>query len=416
MKLILTMTAFLFFQTFLNASDTTIVFRKVNYANIFELAKKEKKPIFLYFHYDGCGACKTMEKTAFVDKKVIDFYNSHLICFEVNTLKGEGIETNKIYQVKLHPTYLFLDAKGNITHKIVGTFSPEEFLKQGQDALVSTKTLAYFKQQYDQGKRNPDFLIEYCYKLRNAWELDSLKINEYLKTQTVNDFRKEQNIKFIYEFAIYQGIICTPFESPAYNFISLNKELFTPYFDLEQVNTRLMFIILDTVYKSIERKDKNTFDKAIAALKKYDVGEEYNFKEMDGRTTMWATSKSLVLSAEMAFYKKIGDSNNYDKKLNLYLEKIWNDSDELNSFAWNYYETTDDKTKLKKGVECIIRSIKLSSNYNNNDTYGALLYKLGEYDKALNQAEIAITLAKKNNLDYAGTTDLIEKIKDKQKK
>ena len=243
-----------------------------------------------------------------------------------------------------------------------------------------------------------------------------MKINEYLKTQTVNDFRKEQNIKFIYEFAIYQGTICTPFESPAYNFMSLNKELFTPYFNLEQVNTRLMFIILDAVYKSIERKDKNTFDKAIVALKKYDVGKEYNFKEMDGRTTMWATSKSLVLSAEMAFYKKIGDSNNYDKKLNLYLEKIWNDSYELNSFAWNYYETNDDKQNLKKGVECIIRSIKLSSNYNNNDTYAALLYKLGEYDKALNQAEIAITLAKKNNLDYAGTTDLIEKIKDKQKK
>jgi len=416
MKLILTMTAFLFFQTFVNASDTTIVFRKANYPNIFELAKKERKPIFLYFHYDGCGACKKMEKTAFVDKKVIDFYNSHLICFEVNTLKGEGIETNKIYQVKLHPTYLFLDEKGNIIHKIVGTFSPEEFLMQGQDALISTKTLAYFKQQYDQGNRNPDFLIEYCYKLRDARELDSLKINEYVKTQTVNDFRKEKNIKFIYEFAIYQGTKCIPFESPGYNFMNLNKELFTSYFDLEQVNTRLMFLILDAVYYSIESKDKNTFDIAIDALKKYDLGKEYNFKEMDGRTTMWTTSKSLVLLAEMAFYKKIGDSNNYDKKQNLYLEKIWNDSDELNSFAWNYYETTDDKTKLKKGVECIIRSMELSSNYNNNDTYAALLYKLGEYDKALNQAAIAITLAKKNNLDYAGTTDLIEKIKDKQKK
>lgn len=416
MKSISIMTAFLFFPTIVNASDTTIVFRKVNYANIFELSKNERKPIFLYFHYDGCGACKKMEMTAFIDKKVIDFYNSHLICFEVNTLKGEGIETNKIYQVKLHPTYLFLDDKGKIIHKIVGTFSPEEFLKQGKDALIPANTLAYFKLQYDQGMRDPDFLIEYCYKLRDAWELDSLKINEYLKTQTVIDFRKEKNIKFIYEFAIYQGTECIPFESPGYNFMSLNKELFVHYFDPEQVNTRLTFLILDAVYKAIEKRDKNTFDKTIDELKKYDNGKEYNFKEMDGRTTMWTSSKSLVLSAEMAFYKKIGDSDNYDKKQNLYLEKIWNDSDELNSFAWKYYETTEDKTKLKKGVECIIRSIELSSNYNNNDTYAALLYKLGEYDKALKQAALAITLAQKNNLDYAGTTDLIEKIKDKQKK
>ena len=211
MKQIITFTTALLIQLSVVASDTTLVLRQTSYSQVFELAKKEKKAVLLYFHFDGCGACVKMEKTAFVDKKVADFYNSNFVCFEVNTRKGEGIETNKIYNVQLHPTYLFLDANGKELHKIVGVFSPDKFVLQAQNASSSTKTLSHYKQLYNTGKREADFLFEYCYKLRDAYELDSLVINEYLNTQPINDLSKEKNIKFIYEFAVHAFKITTPF-------------------------------------------------------------------------------------------------------------------------------------------------------------------------------------------------------------
>ena len=416
MKLSLTFATALLMQLSIAASDTTLVFRQTSYSKVFELAKKEKKAVLLYFHFDGCGACVNMEKTAFVDKKVAAFYNSNFICLEVNTRKGEGIEINKIYNVQLHPTYLFLDENGNTLHKIVGVFSPDEFVLQAQNALNPTKTLTYFKQQYKEGKRDAEFLFEFCYRLRDANELDSLVINEYLNTQTTNDLYKEKNIKFIYECAIHKGQVCISFQSRAYKFMLDNKVHFTPYFDLEQVNTRLMFVVQNEVYSAIERKDTVAFWNAIEVLKEYDTGKEYNFKEIDSRITMWTTSKTLVLSAEISFYEKIGDSGKYNEVLKQYLEKIWDDYNALNTFAWSNYLKYNDKGKLKKSVDCVKRSIELNSNYENNDTYACLLYKLGEYEKALTQADKAIELAKQKSLDYKETTDLIEKIKDTQKK
>ena len=403
-------------QLSLAASDTTLVLRQTSYSKVFELAKKEKKAILLYFHFDGCGACIKMEKTAFVDKKVATFYNTNFVCLEVNIRKGEGVETNKIYNVQSCPTYLFLDENGNILHKIVGVFSPDEFVLQAQNTLNPTKTLTYFKQQYKGGKRDADFLFEYCYKLRDAYELDSLVINEYLNTQTINDLSKEKNIKFIYEFAVHSFKITTPFNSIAFNFMLNNRDNFYQYFDKDQVDTRIVWIVNASIYEAIEKQNEISFNKAIEILKPFDTGQTYTFKEMDGRQTGMITSKSLVLSSKMEYYEKAGNLDKYNEALNQYIEKMWNDYDALNTFAWNYYERFDDKSKLEKAVECIERSIELNNNYANNDTYACLLYKLGKYDKALKQAEKAIELAKQNNLDYKETSELIEKVKGKQKK
>src|SRR3989304_4614375 len=92
MKLLLTFTTILFLQFNAIASDTTIVFRSVNYSDVFELAKKEKKAVLLYFSIDGCSPCKTMEKTTFKEKNTIDFYNKNFVAYKINTLKGVGIE------------------------------------------------------------------------------------------------------------------------------------------------------------------------------------------------------------------------------------------------------------------------------------------------------------------------------------
>jgi thioredoxin-related protein len=413
MKQIITFTTALLIQLSVVASDTTLVLRQTSYSQVFELAKKEKKAVLLYFHFDGCGACVKMENTAFVDKKVADFYNSNFVCFEVNTRKGEGIETNKIYSVQLHPTYLFLDTNGKELHKIVGVFSPDEFVLQAQKALSPTKTLSYYKQLYYNGKRDADFLFDYCYTLRDANELDSLVINEYLNTQITSDLSNEKNIKFIYEFFIHRGNVCICFNSGAYLYMLNNKDRFAKYYDLEQVNTRLMFAVLSAVYNAIERKDTTEFFNAIEALKVYDIGKEYNFKEMDGRITLWTTSKTMVLSAKISFFEKIGDEKKYNETLKQYIKIIWNSAAELNSFSWNVYEqvNNNETQKIKTAIKCSIRSIELENNYANNDTYAWLLYKSGDKKKALKQAIKAIKIAKENNQDFSETQKLIDTIK-----
>lgn len=102
-------------------------------------------------------------------------------------------------------------------------------------------------------------------------------------------------------------------------------------------------------------------------------------------------------------------------------EFIWQDWSGLNSYAWNYYleheeasaviPTTD--SEMTKALEFINRSIELDKNYHNTDTYAALLFLTGQYTDALKTAKEAIDLAKAGNLDYKGTSELIEKIIEK---
>lgn len=390
------------------ASDTTVLFRKVNYENLFELAKKENKGVLLYFHYNGCGACAKMEKTAFKDKNVIEFYNSNFVNFEINTLNAQGVEINKLYQIKLHPTFLFFDHKGTELHKMVGVFSPEDFYQQAKNALFSQKNLTNYRRLYNLGNRQPDFLFEYIYMMRDAHELDSTLVNEYLDLTKENDYKLEKNIRFIYEFCIHNYKIFIPYNNPTFNFLINNKELFYKYHDSNQVKTRIVWILLLALEKAIEENDENTFNEAIKTLEEYDNGEKYIFKEIDGRITGEITSKHLVITAFLRYYEKIGDQSNYFKTLDTYISKIWDDANELNQFAWDVYEQAqaNETEKINVAIKCSIRSIELKNNYANNDTYSWLLYKIGNTYKALKQAEKTIEIAKKNNQNYNETQKL----------
>ncbi|MDP1725952.1 MAG: thioredoxin fold domain-containing protein [Bacteroidota bacterium] len=392
------------------ASDTTIAFNKIEYTKVFEIAKREHKAVMLYFHFDGCGACLKMEKTAFKDKQVYDFYNSKFINFEINTKKETGIELNRIYNVRLFPSFIFFDNSGKELHKIVGVFTPEDFFKQAKNALYTNKTLSNYKDLYNKGNRDANFLFEYAYMLRDASELDSTVANEYLSSVNPTEFRQEKNIRFIFEFSVHKFKIFIPFQTTAFTFLVKNKVIFYKYFEKDQVNTRIVWILKYAIYKAIDEKDDSTFNTAIEMLKEYDTGVQYIFKEMDGRLTGVIGSKNLVLSSLLAFYDKKGEADKYHKTLIKYISKIWNDATELNNFAWNIYEQEEDRDKIKVAMKCAVRSIELNNNYSNNDTYACLLYKLGDSKKALIQAAKAIELAKKSNEDYSQTKKFVERI------
>ena len=122
-------------------SDTTsvvdegIVFEHVDFKQAKELAKAQNKLIFIDAYTTWCGPCKLMAKTVFTEKEVGDFYNSNFINIKVDMETAEGMFLAKQFAVQGYPTFLYLNAKGEIVHRTIGASDKFAFLNHGKKAV-----------------------------------------------------------------------------------------------------------------------------------------------------------------------------------------------------------------------------------------------------------------------------------------
>lgn len=212
------------------AQGTGFEFWEGPFDGLLAAAHAQNKPVLLYFHFDGCGACVQMEKNVFTQPAVQNYYRQNFLCYSVNTLKGEGPALRERYGVSLQPAFIFTRPDGVAQHKVVGVFSPDDFIAAGDKTLSGSNTLAQLQSKYAGGDRSAGLLYQLVYARRNAAEEDSLVVNQYLETQAPADLAKPENIKLIYEFFLIRHKPVFAFESPAFRFMADNRHLFEAYF------------------------------------------------------------------------------------------------------------------------------------------------------------------------------------------
>jgi tetratricopeptide (TPR) repeat protein len=176
---------------------------------------------------------------------------------------------------------------------------------------------------------------------------------------------------------------------------------FNGHFICFEINTRIVWIINREIYQAIDAQDEERFRRVLEQMKEFDKNADFEFKEMDGRWTGILFGKNLILKLEAAYNTKAGIPNTENAPLQNMVELSWDDYDELNEKAWSVYLEQDDPSDIREAVKWIKRSIKLNSNYHNNDTYAALLYKSGDYERAMKYADRATEMAKAKEIDYS---------------
>jgi thiol-disulfide isomerase/thioredoxin len=161
--------------------------KKESWAEIKEIAKKEKKLILIDVFTDWCGPCKAMEEDVFSLPKVGDFYNQHFVNYKLDAEKGEGITLKEKFQVRLYPTYLFVDPfLDEVVHSSSSRQPMEVFLYTGQSALQVDTRSKYMQSQYQAGKRDPKLLLDYAKYLQSSFKRDELNtlVDTYLAANT----------------------------------------------------------------------------------------------------------------------------------------------------------------------------------------------------------------------------------------
>ncbi len=214
----------------------SIQFTEGTWKEILALAAKENKPIFVDCYTVWCGPCKQMAAEVFTDPMVAEYFNATYINVKVDMEKGEGIDLKNHYEVKAFPTFLYLDPKGNVVSRIVGSMPAADFVKASKKGM-SESGLAAMNKRYASGERGEKFIGEYLKVLEEAYlqkEAQAVVV-EYFSKFELSALKEKKNWDL---FAKY----IEDANSEAFKYVHANRPEFYALFGKEQVEARMMLI------------------------------------------------------------------------------------------------------------------------------------------------------------------------------
>jgi|YNPMSStandDraft_1061717.scaffolds.fasta_scaffold00255_17 thiol-disulfide isomerase/thioredoxin len=318
-------------------------------------AHKQNKFIFIDCYTTWCGPCKWLAKNVFTNNNVGNFYNNNFINYKLDMEKGEGKEFAKKYNISAFPTLLFLDAKGNIQHRYVGSCDTVTFIAIGKQALDTLNNFGSLLKKYQQGNRNPDFLARYALTCASVYF--PYDVNEYLKTQTEKDLLSEINLQILERYTPH-------IHSREYIFVLKNFDIFSSKYSFERIYNYLTNSMNKSLYVQMNNKD---FD-AEKTVKTY-----INQQGIDN-TNFW-TSAFLM---EFYGYYKVKNFQEYLKHCQSFLSQ----SEAIQQYFQkclvllieNFKNKTDDENLCRQFLEILKPYQKYVDELTNPENLFSLTY------------------------------------------
>ncbi len=381
---------------FAQENTTGMKFEHTTLAELKKMAEAQQKTIFIDCYTTWCGPCKRMSKDIFPDSTVGAYYNAHFINAKFDMENGEGIEIANNYNVNSYPTYLFLNSKGELVHRSGGSMPAQEFINVGQSAVDPKKTIIYIRQTVNAKSTDPELLYNYIFgSMRAHLDIDSvIRKNAFdqINGSTISDPWNRRIVLNLGEGL--DGL----------------KKLITLKEPLSKEIGRDSLSFYFTNYERYQLMDAANSDR---------LSDYTEFKELLKSvqpTRMTAQEREQTYwSADLSYALHWKNTELFMATATDGIEKYyWDNSEQLNSLAWNATELTAQPQHMKEADRWIVRSIELDENYYNLDTRAWIQYKLGNNDLAKSLANKAIAAAKKAGEpeeSYKSTLELLEMLR-----
>ncbi len=111
--------------------DSGIIFQDISLKDALQLAKTDKKELFIFAHTEWCPPCKKMLATTYKDQAVGEYFNKRFINIKIEVEKdADGPVLAKKYGITSHPCLVFIDSNGKMKKKLLGYYPSDELLEQ----------------------------------------------------------------------------------------------------------------------------------------------------------------------------------------------------------------------------------------------------------------------------------------------
>ena len=113
-----------------------IEFVSLSWEEALQKAQAENKLIFVDFYAEWCGRCKRLKENTFPDPEVGRLFNEMFINLAFDIEKADGKALAEQYNVRRHPTLLFVNGQGEVVEQATGFQNTRRLIQLGQGALT----------------------------------------------------------------------------------------------------------------------------------------------------------------------------------------------------------------------------------------------------------------------------------------
>ncbi|PKQ63271.1 hypothetical protein BZG01_16245 [Labilibaculum manganireducens] len=336
-------------------------------------AKKENKTVFMDCYTTWCGPCKYLAKNIFTQGEVGAFFNKNFVSVKMDMESEAGKPLMEKYQVSAFPTLLWLDADGNLQHKMVGAGDANTLLETAGVALDRKNNWAALNKQFEKGDRSSEFMQKYIMTSAKAGIDTKEAVDSYFSSKKTEELINAKDAELI-------ASTIKSTSNPVFHFVLKNKARFYAVADKAQVDQFLEYTMLGEMAQLVRKGDME----ALSRKKKEMIALD---KEVGTKMVAFFDMNMLQSDPDQRkFYQAMADYGiKYD----------FDNYGNLNQYAWTIAEAKEDLDKelVNKAVKMAKRSVELNANFANIDTYACILNKDGQTEEAKIQAAKSIELA-----------------------
>ncbi|TVQ82699.1 MAG: DUF255 domain-containing protein [Bacteroidetes bacterium] len=118
------------------AEEKGLQFLNISWEEALQKAQAENKLIFVDFYAEWCGRCKRLKENTFPDPEVGALFNKNFINLAFDIEKADGKALAEKYDVRRHPTLLFVNGQGEVVEQATGFQNTRRLIQLGQSALT----------------------------------------------------------------------------------------------------------------------------------------------------------------------------------------------------------------------------------------------------------------------------------------
>ena len=393
----------MFFLNF-SFSQNSNLFNKADY-NMFEKEIMANSLNFIWVY--SANSCSFKDQAnLFEDVNVKHFFSANFQNFSISIDTLEIINYEKIKIEK--SGYYFIDSSFSIVHKhLKNPKTPYELIQIGKVALDSSRRYQKIIQHYlVSDNKNIDFLLQYLKTRKNAKEIASKDIDEFVSLIDSSNYNSPATIEFLYDYFFCRtydvGYYYFDVRSKAFEILLNNRDLIVEVYDTTQIDLRINALLNFGLSELINYMNLKVIEKSASFLN--DTIPTCKLNDTDGNLLLYLKGNKndtidKVQALRAFYFLNMGDTSNYLLNESKYLKLSNNNPVGLFFMANFYFRNINDKYFINKAETITRQAYELDeNNYGIVGLMAEILYKKNKYNESMIFIEKAIKLYIENGI------------------